>query len=193
MEDGLRPVLFIWENRLRKLHLWHRLRYLISGALLPMFWLRTLLGIVVALEAWTPLHAQAEIYKCPDDRGKPLYTNDKRDTVGKKCESVTRDAVSVVPPAKTSVKSPASFPRESAADRQSSKATQRDTIEKELNQEQSMLSDARKKLSEQEAIRSGNEQNYAKVLERLKPYQDTVEVHEKNVEALKRELGNLSR
>ena len=56
-----------------------------------------------------------------------------------------------------------------------------------------MLSDARKKLSEQEAIRSGNEQNYAKVLERLKPYQDTVEVHEKNVEALKRELGNLSR
>jgi hypothetical protein len=56
-----------------------------------------------------------------------------------------------------------------------------------------MLADARKKLSEQEAIRSGNEQNYAKVLERLKPYQDTVEVHEKNVEALKRELGNLSR
>ena len=31
------------------------------------------------------------------------------------------------------------------------------------------------------------------VLDRLKPYQDTVEVHEKNVEALKRELGNLSR
>jgi hypothetical protein len=31
------------------------------------------------------------------------------------------------------------------------------------------------------------------VIERLKPYKDTVEVHEKNVEALKRELTNLSR
>ena len=56
-----------------------------------------------------------------------------------------------------------------------------------------MLSDSRKKLAEQEAIRGGDEKNYARVLERLKPYQDTVEVHEKNVEALKRELGNLSR
>ena len=56
-----------------------------------------------------------------------------------------------------------------------------------------MLADARKKLAEQEAVRSGNESNYAKVLERLRPYQDTVEVHEKNVQALRRELTNLSR
>ena len=152
---------------------------------------RVLLGMVIALGA--PLYAQGEIYKCPDERGKPLYTNDKRDTVGKKCEAVAREAVSVIPAARPNAKSPATFPKESAAERQSSKATQRDTIEKELNQEQSMLSDARKKLSEQEAIRNGDERNYAKVLERLKPYQDTVEVHEKNVEALKRELTNLSR
>ena len=75
----------------------------------------------------------------------------------------------------------------------SSKAKQKDTIEKELSQEESMLADARRKLTEQEGMRSGNEQNYAKVIERLKPYKDTVEVHEKNVEALKRELSNLSR
>ncbi len=56
-----------------------------------------------------------------------------------------------------------------------------------------MLADARKKLSEQESIRTGDEKNYSKVLDRLKPYQDTVEVHQKNVEALKRELNNLGR
>ena len=153
-----------------------------------------LLAIAVGLVAGMPLRAQGDMYKCVDDRGRPLYTSEKRDTVGKKCETVARE-VNVVPAqvAKPVAKSPAGFPRETAADRVASKAKQKDTLEKELTQEESMLADARKKLSEQEATRSGDEKNYAKVLERLKPYQDTVEVHEKNVEALKRELTNLSR
>ena len=153
------------------------------------------LAIAIGLLAGLPLRAQADIFKCVDDRGRPLYTSEKRDTVGKKCETVARE-VNVVPAqaaAKPGAKSPAGFPKESSSDRVASKAKQKDTIEKELTQEQSMLADARKKLAEQEAIRSGNESNYARVLERLKPYQDTVEVHEKNVEALKRELTNLSR
>ena len=152
------------------------------------------LAMTVGLVAGMP-QAWADIYKCVDDRGRPLYTSEKRDTVGKKCETVARSEVSVVPApaAKPGAKSPAGFPKESASDRVASKAKQKDTIEKELGQEESMLADARKKLAEQEAIRSGNESNYAKVLERLKPYQDTVEVHEKNVEALKRELTNHSR
>ena len=153
------------------------------------------LVIAIGLLAGVPLAAQADIFKCVDDRGRPLYTSEKRDTVGKKCETVARE-VSVVPAqaaAKPGAKSPAGFPKESASDRVASKAKQKDTIAKELTQEESMLADARKKLAEQEAIRSGNESNYARVLERLKPYQDTVEVHQKNVEALKRELANLSR
>ena len=141
-----------------------------------------------------PALAQVEtIWNCKDANGRTQLTNLKEDTVGKECRIVQQQRVTVVPAAKASAKSPAGFPKESTADRQASKAKQRDTIEKELNQEQSMLADARKKLSEQEAIRGGDEKNYARVLDRLKPYQDTVEVHEKNVEALKRELGNLSR
>jgi septal ring factor EnvC (AmiA/AmiB activator) len=153
-----------------------------------------MLALMLGLGAAGLAHAQVKtLWNCKDPSGRTTLTDQKADTVGKDCRVVHEERVSVVPAAKVSAKSPAGFPRESAADRQSSKATQRDTIEKELNQEQSMLTDARKKLSEQEAIRSGNEQNYAKVLERLRPYQDTVEVHQKNVEALKRELGNLSR
>ena len=151
-------------------------------------------AITVGLVAGIP-QAQADIYKCVDDRGRPLYTSEKRDTVGKKCETVARSEANVAPApaAKPGAKSPAGFPKESASDRVASKAKQVETIQKELNQEESMLADARKKLAEQEATRSGNESNYAKVLERLRPFQDTVEVHEKNVEALKRELTNLSR
>ena len=46
-------------------------------------------------------------------------------------------------------------------------------------------------LAEQESIRSGDERNYARVLERLKPYQDEVGRHQKNVDALRAELNQL--
>ena len=154
-----------------------------------------LLALALGLAAAGPASAQVEtLWNCKDPTGKTILTNQKADTAGKDCRVVHQERVSVVPAAKPSAaKSPASFPRESANDRAASKAKQKDTIEKELTQEESMLADARKKLTEQEAIRGGDEKNFARVLERIKPYKDTVEVHEKNVEALKRELGNLSR
>lgn len=147
-----------------------------------------------------PAHAQQmeTLWNCRDKDGRTILTNQQSDTAGKECRVVHQQRVTVVPGVaapKSSAKSPspAGFPKESPADRASSKAKQRDTLEKELVQEQGMLADARKKLSEQEAIRTGDEKNYARVLERLKPFRDSVEVHEKNVEALKREIGNLNR
>jgi hypothetical protein len=155
-----------------------------NGALLVLA-----LGLTVTGQA----RAQVEtLWNCKDPSGRTTLTNQKADTVGKDCRVVQQERVNVAPTPKPSAR-PANFPRESAADRQSSKGKQRETLERELSQEESMLADARKKLAEQEAIRTGDEKNYQRVLDRLKPYQDTVEVHQKNVEALKRELGNLSR
>ena len=151
------------------------------------------LVLVLGLAAGAARAQTETIWNCKDSTGRTHVTNLKEDTVGKDCRIIQQQRVTVVPAAKPSTKSPAGFPKESASDRLSSKAKQRDTLEQELTQEQSMLADARKKLAEQEAVRSGDEKNYARVLERLKPYKDTVEVHEKNVEALKRELANLSR
>ena len=152
------------------------------------------LVVALGIAAVGPVSAQVKtLWNCKDPGGRTTLTDQKADTVGKDCRVVSEERVSVVPASKPAAKSPAGFPRETPADRASSKAKQKDTIEKELSQEVSMLDDARKKLSEQESVRSGSESNYAKVLERLKPYKDTVEVHEKNVEALKRELINLSR
>lgn len=150
------------------------------------------LGLATAAQAYAQTQLET-IWNCKDKNGRTHVTNLKEDTAGKDCRIVQQTRVTVVPAAKPGAKSPAGFPKESSSDRASSKAKQRETIEKELSQEQSMLADARKKLAEQEAIRTGDEKNYARVLERLKPYKDTVEVHEKNVEALKRELMNLSR
>jgi hypothetical protein len=133
-----------------------------------------------------------EIYKCTDAGGRPLYTSDKKDTAGKKCELVSRE-VNVVAPQKPAVpqKPGAAGPKETGADRASARERQRNILESELKTEEGMLAKARQELAEQEGVRTGGERNYARVLERLQPFKDNVELHEKNVETLKRELGNL--
>ncbi len=155
-----------------------------------------LLALALGLAAAAPARAETEtLWNCKDKDGKTVLTNQKADTVGKDCRIVQQQRVTVVPSARPGAKapSPPGFPKESATDRAASKAKQRDTLERELTEEQRLLADARRKLAEQESTRAGDERNYAKVLERLQPYKDAVEVHEKNVEALRRELANLYR
>ncbi len=151
---------------------------------------RALIFVTFGTLPWVASAPGAEIYKCTDTGGRPLYTSDKRDTAGKKCELVSRE-VNVIPGQKGVARaSPSNFPKESPAERASAKGRQREILEQELQTEQQLLAKAKKALAEQEATRSGDERNYARVLERLQPYKDTVEVHEKNVEALRRELSN---
>ena len=88
---------------------------------------------------------------------------------------------------------PGEFPKETAAERASGRERQREILEKELVTEQSALAKARQELAAQEAVRTGEERNYARVQERLQPYKDSIETHEKNIEALRRELNNLYR
>ena len=153
-------------------------------------------GATLAVVA-APVHAQVtEIYKCLDSGGRPLYTSDKKDTAGKKCELVSRE-VNVVPapklPAPRREAARSEFPKETPSARASAKERQRDILEKELETEQDLLAKSKKELVEQEAVRNGDERNYARVLDRLQPFKDNVDRHEKNVEALRRELGNLFR
>jgi len=127
-------------------------------------------------------HAQSEVYKCPDASGRPTYTNVKRDTVGKNCTLVVKE-VQVVP-AQVTNRDKSSAP----ADRNQNR---RKILESELQNEQQLLSDARQKLAEQENTRTGDERNFARVQERLKPYQEAVDQHTKNIEQLRSELGRL--
>lgn len=155
-------------------------------------WAPVLLGAAFAV----PSHAQngsvTEIWKCRGADGRWTYTNDRREAERQKCEVVTRQ-VNVAPPAPRSASRPNSFPRESAAERERRSAKSREILERELATEQAALDKARQDLAAQEEVRYGNERNYARVLERLQPYKDSVETHEKNIDALKRELSNLQR
>ena len=145
--------------------------------------------------AQAPSGAVETLWNCKNKDGRTILTNEKKDTVGRECRVVQQQRVTVVPSTKPGSKSasPQNFPKESTSDRLAAKDKQRQTLERELSQEETLLGDARRKLAEQEAVRGGDEKNYAKVLERLQPYKDAIEVHNKNIEALKRELANLYR
>ena len=141
---------------------------------------------------------RTEIWKCVEPNGRPLYTSDKRETAGKKCDLVSSE-VSVVnappqaPKPAASAKSPAGFPKETPAERARASERSRAILQKELDDQEQGLAQAKKELVQQAAIRTGEERNFAKVEERLQPIKDKVETHQKNIEALKKELGNLSR
>jgi len=135
--------------------------------------------------AWTAV-AQSEIYRCKDGSGRDIYTNVKRDVEGKNCRVVSRE-VSVVP-----VQPPVARPTTARVDPARARETDRRRIlEEELDGEQKRLADAKQRLAEQEAIRNGDERNYQRVLDRLKPYMEAVEHAEKNVGQLKKEITNL--
>ena len=152
-----------------------------------------ILGIFVAVTGSAGAQPRSEIYKCVDASGKASYTNDARETAGRKCQLVTTQ-INVAPPAqKQSQSRPNGFPRESAGDRANAKGKQIEILQQELASEEASLAQAKEELAEQEAVRTGDERNYARVLERLQPFKDRVETHEKNIEALKRELANQNR
>ncbi len=145
--------------------------------------------------------ALAQIWSCRDKEGKTHVTNIREDTRDMDCR-IVEERVTVVPagpsssastPRASTAPSPSAFPRETPAKRASAKEKQRQILEQELEQERALLERSKKALAEQEAVRYGDERNYARVLARLKPYQDTVELHQKNVEALERELALLDK
>ena len=142
-----------------------------------------------------PAAAQlTEIFKCRDARGQWTYTNDRRQAEKDKCEQVTTQ-VNVAPPQRAArpASSPSNFPRESSAERAAGKGRQLEILQRELASEQAALTKAQQALAEQQSVRSGDERNYARVEERLKPFQEAVDSHQKNIEALRREIANQSR
>lgn len=182
-----------------------------------MVFYRPLLQSMVCLAAVAAAvefaQAQNVVYRCVDDAGRAQYTNVQSDVSGRPCQVVQRE-ISVVPPATATPPKPAAqvgatqaAPKPAAAPgpvaagnpnlrvdgntQRSRDDTRRKVLEDELVQEERLLTRARDDLSEQEKMRTGDERNYQRVLDRLKPYQDAVDRHAKNIDALKKEIGSI--
>lgn len=133
------------------------------------------------------------LYKCTDGQGHVTYTNQKAS--GKDCVILSQDkpvsTFSAPSRSRPAMSTPGGFPRVGSDQQKARDSDRRSILEEELATEQKKLDEARKALAEQESVRQGDERNYQRVLDRLKPYQETVQLHERNVEALRKELANL--
>lgn len=141
--------------------------------------------------------AHADIFKCVDDSGHITYTNTKPESgKAKNCTMMTREQpVTAVPAAprraNAASPSPSSFPRVDDSTQKNRDNDRRQILQGELETEQKLLAQAQKDLAEQESVRNGDERNYQKYLDRIQSYKDKLALHERNIEALNKELSRL--
>lgn len=145
--------------------------------------------------AAAPAHAQ-DIYKCADADGRVTYSN----VPTKNCKKLSLDPVNLAPATRSSAPrtaSPGSFPKVDEQTQKSRDGDRRRILDGELAAEQRNTEQAKKDLAEQEAIVLPNERmqggaiSGGKVQERLQPYKDKVALHQRNVEAIQKEIANL--
>lgn len=157
------------------------------------------------LSSFNLAHADT-LYKCTDESGAVLYTNQKGGA--KRCIVLSKELpVTTMPGAKNSAAAshssgastklasaaptPSDFPRVDGETQRGRDSDRRRILEQEFNNEQQNLEKARKILADGEATRLNDEKNYSKYLDRVQGLKDNVALHERNVEALRRELANL--
>jgi hypothetical protein len=142
--------------------------------------------------------ASADIWECVDESGNKRFTNIKAESKG--CTQLSISVPNTVPAAKPPAKpaepaKPAgtstTFPRVDSDTQRQRDNDRRKILEREFANEQRLLDQARKELSEQESMRLGSERNYQRVIERLEPYRKKVKLHEDNIASLRRELANM--
>ncbi len=138
--------------------------------------------------------AFADIYKCVGADGQVTYSN----MPDKNCKRLSFDPIPAASPASPAAArpaartpTPASFPKVEENAQKARDNDRRRILESELEAEQKNLAQAKKELADQEAVRSGDERNYQKVLDRLQPFKDKVALHERNIEAVQKEISRL--
>lgn len=141
--------------------------------------------LLLPLFVLLPLPAAANtLYKCTDTSGAVLFTNQKN--TKKNCTVLSYQAPPPPPasaprPRPSATPSPADFPRVSGNEQRARDSDRRAILDKELANELQNADKARKALQDAGALPA----------DRLQPLRDSLALHERNVESLKKELGNL--
>lgn len=145
--------------------------------------------VFLVLPLLLPFAATANtLYKCTDESGVVLYTNQK--TAKKNCTVLSYQAPPSppAPPASSAAKprasatpTPGDFPRVSGNEQKARDGDRRAILDKELANEMQNFEKAQKALFD-----AGKQPP-----DKLQPLRDSVALHERNIDSLKKELGNL--
>lgn len=144
------------------------------------------------------VHAQSEVYLCVDESGKKEYKNTG---ATKGCKKIDLPGLTMIPaPPKRaaaqtasakSASSPSDFPKVDSDTQKTRDNDRRQILLDEMKGEEQKLASLKKEFNNGEPERRGDERNFAKYQERVAGMKDDISRTEKNIEALKRELGNL--
>ncbi len=146
-----------------------------------------------------PLAASANtLYKCQGPDGRMTYTNQKTQ---QKCEIIAQDkpvsTFSAPPQRSAKQPTPADFPRVNDDQQKARDNDRRAILDQELANEQKNLDTARKELAEQENLVMPDERiagggiQGGKREARVQLFRDKVQLHERNIESIRREIAKL--
>ena len=136
-------------------------------------------------------YGQGNVYVCVQPNGNREYRN-TGDTLS--CRKLDLESISMIPSPPSAKGSSAADPAFPKVDNFTQKRRDQDRMQillEEVRTEESKLAELKKEYQNGEPERQGNERNYVKYQERVGQLKDELQRTEKNIEALKREIGNL--
>lgn len=158
----------------------------------------------LCLMALLAAQARADaMYQCVDESGHKSFSNIKSVTRSARCSVMDLGEPVAVPAPKAAAPktpTPASFPKVDDNAQKARDVDRRRILEGELTSEQQGLEQAKRDLAEQESTilpsertqsKGGSGVNGAKVDERVQQYRDKVALHERNIEAIQKEISRL--
>lgn len=137
--------------------------------------------------------AQDEVYICVDQNGVTEYRNTG---INKGCRKLNMPAASAPAPARrvapgNPATTASAFPKADGQVQKARDSDRKQLLQDELRMEEGRLASLKADYSNGEPERRGDERNYAKYQERAAAMKDDIARTERNVEALRRELGKL--
>lgn len=154
-------------------------------------------GLLLLATATGYAHAQGEVFLCVDDHGKKEYKNTG---LTKGCRKIDLPGITMIPAPQRAVvqtaaakpaTSPSDFPKVDGDMQKARDNDRRQILVQEMNAEEQKLANLKKEFNNGEPERRGDERNYAKYQDRVALMKEDIGRTEKNIEALKREIGNL--
>ena len=142
-------------------------------------------------------HAQSDVYLCIGENGNKEYKNTG---VTKGCKKVDLPGITTIPappkkPLQTASAKPsaasADFPKVDGDTQKTRDTDRKQILLDEMKTEEQKLANLKKEWNNGEPERNGDERNFSKYQERVASLKEDLNRTEKNIEALKREIGNL--